>query len=261
VKAHPLFCDDQDDVERASRDIGFINIYRFTGSKKIALPNQWDPEQLQTVDDVYQAVGAGDFELVGRDTRTKQILVRQRVAIEAPKGAEPEMPAPQAAPVAQAIPPAMAAGMMQLGAIQIPSGVDPHVAMMMFTAQLNQIEKEQSRADARAHEGSLVAMFTAFTNSQTAMVTGLVGALAGKANAPTGENTTEAILRGIELANDLRAGMKDGAEDNAKTESWAKTIQAAAEGIGALRDVAKAVGANPGATAPGGVVVPPEVPT
>jgi hypothetical protein len=257
VKAHPLFCDDEDDVERASRDVGFINIYRFNGSKKIALPNQWDPEQLQTVDDIYQAIGAGDFELVGRDARTKQILMRQRVSIEAPKGAEPETPAPQAAPAPQAIPPAMAAGMMQLGAIQIPSGVDPHVAMMMFTAQLNQIEKEQSRADARAHEGSLVAMFTAFTNSQTAMVTGLVGALAGKANAPTGENTTEAILRGIELANDLRAGMKEGCDENAKPESWAKTIQAAAEGLGVLRDVAKAVGSSP-ATAAGGVVVPPE---
>lgn len=262
MKAHPLFCDDENDIDRLAQDIEFINIIRLQGGKRIGLPNQWEPEQLQSLQDVYDAVGGpGDYELIGRDKKMR-IVLRERINLEAPKGYE--RPAQPATPInGNAVPPMPplpvqpGVPMMNLGSIQIPAGVDPHIAMMMFNAQLAQIDKDQARGDARAHEVQMVQMFTAFSNNQTALVTGLVGALANRGS-PTGENAADTFIKGVDVAVQLVAGMKEGTNiaPPEQTPTWAETTKNIVESLKVVKDIASL-----GNSAPGAPIIPPnEIP-
>lgn len=268
---HPLFNDDTSDAEKQTRDIGYINIYEFQGSKRVALVNQWDPETLTTIEDLYDAVGAGHFELVGRDARTKKIVDRVTYTLKHPKGFEPAptnaAPArqqPQTRPDPEPQPPAAAPQPTMVGnGIVIPQNMDPNAAMIltlvMSQGQLAQQQTAAQREDSRFHAQQMSEMMLGFTRANTEMVVGLVQGLAGRSGASGEDRTADAFIKGVETMVNLSAGLREGqGEGNPgdppqQPTQWSEVVKNIAEGIKNLRDVVQVANA----AAPGGPVVPP----
>jgi|WetSurMetagenome_2_1015567.scaffolds.fasta_scaffold56821_2 hypothetical protein len=261
---HPLFNEDDTNEERASRDIGYINIRQFEGSRSVMLVGQWEPAELQSTEDVYNAVGAGHFELIGRHARTKRIIDRVLMTIKVPRAAgsapepeprgQPRQPPEPPAPVIQQPP------MMQAGSIVIPPGMDPQTVMMVLSSQQNAALLQAQREESRFNASQLTQIMVGFTNAQTQMVTGLVSGLAGMMGhtQPQGgaNGTVDGFLKGIEIMADLKAGMKEGAENEGKPTQWNEVTRNIADGIRNIVEVAKVAQA----TAPSGPVVPPGTP-
>lgn len=263
---HPLFNEDDVNEERASRDIGYINIRQYEGSRSVMLVGQWEPSELQSTEDVYNAVGAGHFELIGRHAKTKRIIDRVLLTIKMPRagGAAPEpadlrgqprQPIESPAPVIQAPP------MMQAGSIVIPPGMDPQTVMMVLSSQQNAALLQAQREESRFNASQLTQIMVGFTNAQTQMVTGLVSGLAGMMGHTSPQNggangTVDGFLKGIEIMADLKAGMKEGAENEGKPTQWNEVTRNIADGIRNIVEVAKVAQA----TAPSGPVVPPATP-
>lgn len=265
---HPLFNENDGDEERASRDIGYINIRQFVGSKPVTLTNQWDPEELQTSEDLFNAVGAGKFELIGRHALTKRVVDRVVIEIQPAKGvAAPTPQAQQQQPHQgwQAPDPHQQQQQQQptpqpnmvAGGIVIPPGMDPSMAMIitMITASTqttNQMMMAQ-REDARFSMQQLTTMMLGFTESQARMVTGLVSGLAGRPPGGAGSESTEAFLKGVELMADIKAGVSEGSGEQ-KPTGWSEIAQNIAESLRAVRDIATLT-----STTPAAAVVPPGV--
>lgn len=265
MKNHPLFNDDPENIERATRDIGFINIYEFQGSKRVALTNQWEPEELQTLEDLYAAVGAGNFELIGRDRIKKTIVDRAMIALKAPKNAQNQdhsdeppqnryRPEPPAAPAVPTVP------SMQGGGITIPPGTDPTMAMFMMLVttqqQQNAAQLAAQREDSRINMQSMTQLLVGFTSAQAQMVTGLAGALNGGARAPGDGSSADAFMKGVETMGNLVQGLREGSEEaEPKALNIGEVAKNIADSLGAVRDIAKATSGVTSGTA--GAVIPP----
>ena len=260
---HPLFNEDDGNEERAARDIGYINIRQFEGSKAITLPNQWDPEELQTAEDLVNAVGFGRFELIGRHARTKRVVDRVMIELRAPKGtaAAPPEPAQQQRnwqpPEQQQYqvqqPPSMVAG-----GIQIPPGMDPQMAMMITMMTTSQQSTNAmlmaQREDSRFNAQQMTTLMLGFTDAQARMITGLVSGLSGRAPGGGTDTTADAFLKGVELMGQIRAGMAEGGGEGGegKAPVWSDIAQNIAESLKAVRDIA-----NLTSTTPAAPIVPP----
>ena len=270
MKDHPLFNDDPNDIERRERDIGFINIVEFDGSKKTTLPNQWEPEELQTAEDVYNAVGGpGRFELVGRDVKTKRVVDRCLIILKAKNGtnaAQPPAPAaqPEERPRSSASQP-----VIQAGGMVIPAGMDPSLAMVLsLVASQNQQSQAMlaaQREDNKNYMAQQVQLMLGMTNANTQLVTGLVSGLTQAFSGRPGQqgggsdNAAEAFIKGVETMVQLHAGMKEGEQDGkpAEPNNWTQISQNIVESIRGIRDVAQFTNAAAGAVAP---QVPPAGP-
>jgi hypothetical protein len=265
MKNHPLFNDDPDNTERAARDIGFINIYEFQGSKRVALTNTWDPEELQTLEDVFAVTGPGNFELIGRDSINKRIVDRQMISLKAPRGM-PERPAVaeeqrrpfRTEPMPSAQP---AQPIMQGGGFSIPSGMDPTMAMFLMLTQSQSAQASAQlaaqREDARAANATMAQLFGTFAQSQASMVTGLAAALGGPRSAPSSGGdigAADAFMKGVETMGQLLQGVKEGAAEAAepKGPGLADVAKNIADSLGAVRDIARATTGmgNPVSTEP-----------
>jgi hypothetical protein len=267
MKSHPLFNDDPDNIDRMSRDIGFINIYEFQGSKRVALTNQWEPEELQTLEDVYAAVGAGNFELVGRDALNKRIVDRQMIALKPPRGATQERSPVEDAPrnfrPEPAAPAVQSAPTMQGGGFSIPSGMDPTMAMFLMLTQSQtqqaQAQLNAQREDARAANATMAQLFGLFTQSQASMVTGLASALGGNRGGAPEVGAADAFMKGVETMGSLMAGVKEGAAEVAEEKPLnlgdiAKNI---ADSLGAVRDISRTASGMTGAPIDPGIPAGP----
>lgn len=268
MRDHPLFCDEESNDEKRSRDIGYINIYRFTGSKRATLPNQWDPEQLQTIEDLYREVGPGHFELVGRDEKSKRIVDRVMITLEPPRGfteaPQPQVPQPQPQvqqpqPSAFGMPPSMeAAGM------RIPSNMDPMLGMVftLVNAQnaTNLAQLQAQREDAKNSQNSLTQLMVGFANAQSNMVVGLANAFGARPAGQSVDNTADAFVKGVEVMAALKQGINEGngaaPGEPSKPTEWGEVAKNIATSINAIRDIAQVASV----TTPGAPVVPPGAP-
>jgi hypothetical protein len=262
---HPLFVDDESSDEKRSRDIGYINIYQFENGRRVALTDQWDPDQLQTVADIYNAVGAGHFELVGRHAKSHKIVDRAIHIVKAPRGAETgpttSRVEQQSQQSQQSQPQPMAPPTMQIGGMQIPPGTDPQtamiLAMMHTTSAQNALQLQAMREDARFHGEQLTQLMLGFTQANGQMVTGLAQAFSGRANGQgTDGGAAEGFIKGVETMANLAAGMREGGGDEPKPTAWGDVTKNIAESLRAMSELAK-VTATGGAPPP---VVPPGEP-
>lgn len=248
---HPLF-NTESDPDRARLDIDYINIRRFVGNgKSQMLTNQWDPEQLQTPLDVFNAVGQieGRYELIGRN-RQNRIVDREMLNITAPIGFQappkpPEVPQPSAVP---GVPTPQAVPMMSAGGLLIPSTMDPNMAMMisMMTLQSQQTQAmmQQSRQDAQNASNQLMQMFLAMQNNSSSVmqtaITALGPLLANRgAGGEASGGTQEGFLKGIEIMAAIKEGI-DGAQKPGVATDWAAVSQNIVGGIKSLAEIAKA---------------------
>jgi hypothetical protein len=252
MKDHPLFCDD--DSENAGKDIRFINAVKFIGNKRMSLSDQWEPQDLMTIQQVYDAIGPGDFELVGRDA-TGKAVARARIAMEPKKGEPPQMPK-EPTPAAPVAPSPAPANVMQFGATSIPVGSDPTTAF-----QNNAQNAAAQREDSRHQLAMTVQMFGEFSKAQVNLVNGMFAALAGsqRGTGDVGERAVDLVLKGVELATGLREGAEDAKvkppeEPQEKPMDWTATTQNVVESLKVVRDIASLGGIGSGSSP----VIPPE---
>lgn len=268
---HPLFNDDPEDKDRRQRDIGFIQIVQFKAGKRVQLTGTWTAEELQTVDDLFAAVGPGKFELTGRSNNNHRIVDKVMIEIAQPRSGpeEPQFQAPQGGqrqwqppePPQPQKPPEPPPNAMRIGdGVTIPAGMDPNMAMfaMMVQSQAQTSERAllAAREDARANSRTMSEMFVGFMNAQGQMVTGLAQAFAGRGGgggAAGGQE--EGFLKGIETMAQLSAGLNEGREDGKPTD-WASVVQNIATGLRSISSIANATGAG----VPVDPVIPPGEP-
>lgn len=265
MKDHPLFNDDPNDTERRSRNIDFININQWStnqhGGKKQSLNVQFEAADMLTVSDVFEAVGEGQFELVGRENEKKRVVDRVAITIKRPGNAQPTTNGTQAQQAQQAAQQPVASPLpsvptMNLGTMQIPSGMDPNMAMIlaMFhtSAQQTAGQLAAQREDARTYMQAQTQLMIGMANSNAQLITGLLQGI-GQMVRPTGvgaEGTAEAFIKGIETMTELHAGIKEGQESGKPTD-WTTVSGNIVAGIKTLKEVA-AITSTPGAP-----VVPP----
>jgi hypothetical protein len=237
VKNHPLFCELDDpenptpeEIEKQGRDIGYIQIYRFNGHKREAIIGQHAPDAIITIEDLVKIAGWGDFELVGRDLKTGQVRLRQRVTIAKPNdpneaarsqpngyGQQQQPPNPYA-PQQQPMPPAAFAQtptQPQTGMFAgMPMPQDPMTAMMMMmftlTNQQMMAQREDSKAfmqmqqsNSQQHGQVLVETFKVLANT-----------MAGRPPEPASSSAGmfEAFQKGVELTTEFAQGVREGQE-------------------------------------------------
>jgi hypothetical protein len=268
---HPLFNVDDDDPERAKKNIHYINIREFKpGNKTETLTNQWEPEQLLTPGDVFMAVGhEGSFELVGRGPK-HQVVDRQYITVKAPAGWQPQPGAmPQQPQVQQGQPTVGSTPLMQANGLLIPSNMDPSVAMIvsMMTMQQTQTQQQmiaqqqsaerQQQLSAQASQ-NMIQMMLGMQQNTTQLIGSALTSLAPllmSSRAPGDSNNAEnGFLKGIEIM----AAVKEGIDGAAKgpTTDWGAVSGNIMAGIKALAEVAKQT-AGAQAAPP---VVPPGIP-
>lgn len=270
MKDHPLFNEDPNDTERRSREIDFINIYQFVNGKRTAISSEWEAEQLQTIADVFEAVGEGNFELVGRENQRKRVVDRVLVNIKAPRGAAPtpsqssrsdaSNPAAQQPPAAAASP---GIPTMQIGAMAIPAGMDPTTAMMLAlfhtSEQRNAAQLQAQREDSRLYIQQQTNLMIEFSKANASLLGSLVSGLAqfaghGPAASPgVTEIAANSFIKGVEVITDLKAGIAEGSGAQSAPTDWSTVSANIVQGLRTLKDVAAVANAPPG--------VPPGVPT
>lgn len=261
MKNHPLFNDDPENVERTSRDIGYINIVKFNGPRRQNLPNQWEPESLLTIEDVFNAVGPGRFELIGRDIIKKYIVDRVMIEITDTEGKIPtsesreekqaqapqyqQAPQPPQPTVYPPIPTAQGSG------VQIPSGTDPTTALMLIFMQTQMESQKQAREDARF--AANLQMQSMQLNMQT--MAQLVTALGGRQSSGGADNSAESLMKGVELMSNLYAGINEGGGlKGAAPVDWGTVTTNIAHSIRGLADLAKVSSTGSGSNTP---IIPP----
>lgn len=261
MKNHPLFNDDPENVERTSRDIGYINIVKFNGPRRQNLPNQWEPESLLTIEDVFNAVGPGRFELIGRDIIKKYIVDRVMIEITDTEGKIPtnepsrdekqaptpqfqQAPPQQHSPVYPPIPTAQGSG------VQIPAGTDPTTALMLIFMQTQMEAQKQAREDSRF--AAQLQMQSMQLNMQT--MAQMVTALGGRQSPGGADNSADSLMKGVELMSNLYAGINEGGGVGPKAPvDWGTVTTNIAQSIRGLADLAK-VSTGPGGNTP---IIPP----
>jgi len=261
MKNHPLFCDDPDNDERMGRDICFIQVFRFAGTKRTAVPRIFEAEELMSIEALYEATGktGGAFELMGRDKDNRRIVDRCRIEIEGMGPPEPPPPPPPAAVVAspELPPPQPGVSMLQGMGLQIPQNADPMTSLMFMVLAQGQQAQQAAREDARASQANLSQIFTSFNAAQSNMVVGLAQAFGSRgAGAPPGESGTEnGFIKGIETMAALVSGQREqeqaAAED--KPLNIGEVAKNIAQSLGAVRDIAQA-------TSGSGPIIPPGTP-
>jgi len=266
---HPLFnFDNDDDEEKRRKNIAYINVlYCEPGKKKVALTNQWEPEEIQTPAQLLEAVGRveGTYELIGRNTR-HGIVDRQFITLRAPEGSNrgpvPPTPGPMPPPAAPA---AAAHPTMQAGGIVIPTNMDPTMAMVvsLIAAQGQQANAQADRQE-RASQFNMQMMTQMMTGFQTAQ-TGLMGTLAtafapilaSRGGAPGSSADTESgFLKGIEVMAALKEGVESANGGGEKTD-WSTVTTNIVKSVQALAEVAKTTAP----ATPVQPIVPPGGPT
>lgn len=258
MKNHPLFCDDPDNEERCGRDICFIQVFRFNGTKRTAIPKIFEAEELTSIEALYEQTGAGAFELIARDKNNRLIVDRCRIEIEGVAQPQQAAPPPPAAVVAAPEPPPHQPGvsMLQGMGIQIPQSADPQTSLMFMILAQQQQSQQAAREDARASQNNLAQIFASFNAAQSQMVVGLAQAF-GNRGGPTagGESGTETgFIKGIETMAALVSGQREqeaaAAED--KPLNLGEVAKNIAQSLGAVRDIAQATSGSGPVIPPGG---------
>lgn len=269
MENHPLF--------NTNKDIAFINIRHATGANKWeTLTDQWQPEQIQTPLDLFEAVGQveGRYEIVGRG-KNNGCVERVEMNIKAPIGFHPNPQQQQAIPTPQAQQQQGGSpGMMTApGGLLIPANIDPSMAMvismMALGSQQNAANQQQMQQMMQHSSTQLVTMMQA--NQQAQMQASqntmqLVGQIASTvvpailnrggagADVAGAQGAAEAgFIKGVEVLAAMREGV-DRAQNAGGAVDWAAVSGNIVQGLKALSDVAKAASPNAPAAPP---VVPP----
>lgn len=243
MKDHPLFNDDPNDTERRSRNIDFINIHQFVNGKRQIIPNQFEADQLLTVADVFEHVGAGNFELIGRENDRKRVVDRSMLTIKPLPGTQATS---TTAPRTETTPtPVTPNPVMNLGNIQIPPGMDPTMSMMLVLMHTSQQQMAAmlaaQRADSQAFMAAQQQLMLGLASNNTNLITGLLSGIGSMVSGGSGgsstDRTAEAFIKGIETMTDLHAGIQEGQEGGKPTD-WATVSSNIVQGIRTLKDVA-----------------------
>jgi ATP-dependent exoDNAse (exonuclease V) beta subunit len=265
VKNHPLFQNVPGYTEAEQQkvnetDLGTLHLARFVGGKLQGIPKSWDSEELQSVEDIYEALekirkggGSGTFELTARNRDKKWFQAKTRITIEglSDDSDEPEekpAPPPQAPPSIPQMGPPATPSMTGTG-LQIPVGTDPQTAMLFMFSNMQLEQQRQAREDSRQNQLVMQQMFIAFSKNQADLVVGLVN---GR-QAPPSESSADLLVKGVEMGVELMKGAAEAKQesDNDKPLDMNSIASNIAQSIAGIRDIAVATGNR-------GPVIPPQ---
>lgn len=244
---HPLFARDDDDP-RPPAKVDVIHVTRAERSGVVWCPRSFEPDELQSLAQLFELYGGGTYELIGRDSDTGRVSARRKYVIDGPSKPFVEEQKTQPAPAPQVAPPqpAVGAGDSLLVAVLGMMTKSMEVTAQMMTAsqqattQLLATVLAESKNGSNAQIQAIAEMARADKDRTTSLVERLLALKQG------GAGGTEDFLRGVEFATALGGGEGSGGFDLEKVlellgpvaEAWLKSRAGEAQAEGTV---------NPGA--------------
>ena len=149
---HPLFppSDDDDDPDAEPPDIQFIHVQRKEQGKYVTAPQVFMAADLQSVTQVFNEFGGGEYQLVGKDSRH---ILRRKVIFQLPGPSKPMFDEASVAPPKPA--PSPVNPMMAMMGASGEGGIMPLIMMMM-----QQMMQQQSQASQQSMQMMMAFMQT-----------------------------------------------------------------------------------------------------
>lgn len=237
-----IFQQDDDDTtaKKALATIDTVNVCRFVNGTRESIPRKYAITELANLEQLYAELGAGSYELFGRDQKS-QIVKRVKVVVANPPGYVPPQQPIQPMQLQQPVQVQGGGGDNQV----LVAIISLMGQQMNMTGQMMSTMMQMNGTNSREHVQAMGQMFNGFATAQTSLLEKVMSQSGGK-------DPQDAFLKGIETATELRRGM---AEENAGSSDdsgggLAETVQAVAQGIG----LAQSVG-----LIPGGMAQPPPI--
>jgi hypothetical protein len=235
-----IFQRDEDDGEQleALEQIAYVNIRRCNKGTWESVPRQYSVLDMGTEEQLYEAMGPGQYELIARDERNARIIRRQKVNIARPPGYVD--PVPTGTPVQPVAPMPEAGGsdrmfmammqmMQQQNAVMMQSQAQQTQALIALITAVMQTTTQGSDKQVQ----QMAQMFAQFGQSQ--------GTLLQAVLQQAGSNSPQAtFLEGIKTAIELRQGMTDEKDGGNGTEGFGELMQAVQQGAQAFVSVKQA---------------------
>jgi hypothetical protein len=215
--------------EEKLASIEYVNVRQSIDGIWSSIVRQFTIDELSTVEQLHAALGPGSFELLARNGKNSRIIAKPRVVVAPEPGESPRgrfavgAPAPAAAPA-------------------IPAVDNSSDRLLMFMVQMSQQQAQQNatmmqgmmtmitgvltagNANSDKYTQQMAQMFTSFGTQQTALLQSVMNR--GQATDPQ-----EMLLKGIELANDLRAGANEAKAEVSLGSEMQETMGMIAQGV------------------------------
>jgi hypothetical protein len=242
-----LFQSDDDDAKMRAKllTIEMVSVRQFVQGQGTSIPRKYAITEMNTIEQLFGELGAGSFEVIGRD-QARQIVRRVKHVVAPPPGyvAPPVVPEPVPFHVQQ---PAATGGsgdnQVLIAIIQLMG------SQMQMTAQMVTGMLQMNGQNSREHVQAMGSMFNGFATAQT----GLLKEVMARAGS---DDPQGAFLKGIETATEIRRGIDDQNKGDADdSSSITETISAVAQGV----QLAQTLGVLPGGngSGPGPTPSPP----
>ena len=230
-------------------DIEYVNIRRSIDGAWATVRRQYTIDEVGTSEALYAQLGPGSYELTARNDKNSRIITKVRVLLAPEPGDPRAFGTPAVREVAET--PA------------IPAADNSSDRLLMFMVQMSQQQAQQNatmmqsmmtmitgvltagNANSDKYTQQMAQMFTSFGTQQTAL---LQSVMANKQSS----DPQEMLLKGVELANELRAGAAEGKAEISTTDELSQTMGMIAQGVD-LYAKAKGSGMMGAGTAAGAV--------
>jgi hypothetical protein len=229
-----LFQSDDDDkaMQTKLRSIEMVSVRQFVQGQANSIPRKYAITEMNTVEQLFAELGAGSFEVIGRD-QSRQIVRRMKHVVAPPPGYVPPH-APPEPPTFQPQPVQVSGGsgdnQVLIAIIQLMG------SQMQMTAQMVTGMLQMNGQNSREHVQAMGQMFSGFSTAQTSLLEKVMAGSAGK-------DPQDAFLKGIEAATEIRRGIDDANKgDGDDSSSITETISAVAQGV----QLAQSLGVLPG---------------
>lgn len=243
-----MFQRDDDDEPEVIEQIAYVNVRKSNRGTWEAIPQQYTVDEMATEEQLYEQLGPGTYELIGRDERNARILRRVRVTLGVKPGdTRHAEPAIAQQPVAQAVSGEglggsdrmfMAMMQMQQQQTQLIVQMTSQQTQALMTMVTAMMQTTNTNADKQTQQ--MGAMFAQFGQAQTALFQSFL------AQAGSGSPQNQ-FLEGVKTAIELQNGIRDEKTAGGEGESVAEVMNAVANGAKAFLDVKAAVGGEPNA--------------
>jgi hypothetical protein len=230
-----LFQSDDDDAKMKAKllTIEMVSVRQFVQGQGTSIPRKYAITELNTVEQLFAELGAGSFEVIGRD-QARQIVRRVKHVVAPPPGYVAPRVEPDPIPfhVQQSAPSGSGDNQVLIAIIQLMG------SQMQMTAQMVTGMLQMNGQNSREHVQAMGQMFSGFSTAQTSLLE--------KVMSKSGDNDpTNTFLKGVEMAAEIRRGAQEANTEPEETGgSIAETIQAVAQGVQLAQNLGVLPGGN-----------------
>jgi hypothetical protein len=214
--------------EEKLSEIEYVNIRRSIDGAWATVRRQYTIDEVATSEALYAQLGPGSYELTARNDKNSRIITKVRVLLAPEPGDPRAFGAPPVREVAEtpAIPASensadrMLMFMVTMQQQQAKQSADMMLAMMTLITGV----MSSGSANADKYTAQMSQLFTSFGTQQTAL---LQSVMASKQST----DPQEMLLKGVELANELRAGANEGKAEPSVGSELQETMGMIAQGV------------------------------